>query len=207
MALHYRTQGLIIKKIDRGEADQFLTIYTRDFGKLKILGKAVRKIKSKLRGGADLFYLSEIEFIQGKAQKTLTDAALINGFFNIRKDLKKLSTAYRVVNLLDELVPAEQKDEELWQLIVEVFQKLNSSAPDNRFSLLYYYFFWNLVCLLGYEPELGAGTIYGKKIEANVVKTLKMIMAREWQNLSNIKIEDSHLESLKGVSKWYKINI
>ena len=73
MAIHYRTQGFILKKTDRGEADQILTIYTKDFGKLEILGKAIRKIKSKLRSGADLFYFSEIEFIQGKAYKTLTD--------------------------------------------------------------------------------------------------------------------------------------
>jgi len=90
MAVHYRTRGFVIKKTGRGEADQLFTIYTQDFGKLEVLGKAVRKIKSKLRGGIGLFYLSEIEFIQGKKTKTLTGAILIEKFPNIRKSLKKL---------------------------------------------------------------------------------------------------------------------
>ena len=84
MAVHYRTQGFVLRKTDLREADQVFSIYTKDFGKLKILGKAIRKIKSKLRSGADLFYLSELEFIQGKAYKTLTDAIALNKFKNIR---------------------------------------------------------------------------------------------------------------------------
>ena len=89
MFIHYRTQGFILKKIDRGEVDRIFTIYTKDFGKLELLAKAERKIQSKLRGGLELFYLSEIEFIQGKAHKTLTDAILIDNFKNLRGNLKR----------------------------------------------------------------------------------------------------------------------
>lgn len=46
MFVHYRTQGLFIKEEDRGEANQLFTIFTKDFGKLEILGKAIRKISS-----------------------------------------------------------------------------------------------------------------------------------------------------------------
>jgi DNA repair protein RecO (recombination protein O) len=208
MAVHYRTQGLIIKKVDKGETDQFLTIYTEYFGKLKVLGKAVRKTKSKLRGGADLFYLSEIEFIQGKAYKTLTDAILIDGLFNIRKDLAKMNLAYQIVDTLDEFVPSEQKDEAIWQLLNEVFRKLNSqSFIISRLLLLYYYFFWNLVSLLGYEPELKINSLCGKKIDTDLAKILKVIIKRNWQLLSRLKIEDRHIKSLKNISGWYKTNI
>ena len=59
MFTHYRTQGLIIKKINYREADRIFIIYTQDFGKLKVLARAERKIKSKLRAGLKLFYLSK----------------------------------------------------------------------------------------------------------------------------------------------------
>lgn len=208
MAVHYRTQGIIAKKADRGEADQLLTIYTRDFGKLKILGKAVRKIKSKLRGGADLFYLSEIEFIQGKNQKTLTDTVLIDGFFNIRRDLERLATAYRVADAMDDLVPAEQKDEPVWQLVSEVFYKLNNRSLVLKHSaLLYYYFFWNLLCLLGYEPELRADSLCGKRIDTDLAKILKIIIKKDWRILARLKTEDRHIKLLKEAAEWYKMNI
>ena len=104
MFTRYRTCGLIFKKEAQGEVNQLFTVYTKDFGKLEILGKAIRKISSKLRSGTEVFYLSEIEFIQGKTYKTLTDAILIGKFENIRTDLKKLRIAYKISGILDNLV-------------------------------------------------------------------------------------------------------
>ena len=91
MFVHYRTKGFVLKKECREEADQLFTLFTKDFGKLEVLGKAIRKISSKLRANIEVFYLTEVEFIQGKNQKILTDAILIEKFKNLRENLKKLS--------------------------------------------------------------------------------------------------------------------
>ena len=164
MAVRYRTSGIIIKKEDRREADQIFTIYTRDFGKLKILGKAIRKIKSKLRAGAELFYLSEIEFIQGKTYKTLTDAILIEKFKNLRKDLKRPAIAYKILEVLDKLVEREEPDKKNWQLLNEVFDTLNQKLEIKNQKLIYYYFLWNLLSILGYQPELYNCSLCQKKL-------------------------------------------
>jgi len=208
MAVHYRTQGFVIKKTDRGEADQLFTIYTKDFGKLEILGKAIRKIKSKLRGGIELFYLSEIEFIQGKTHKTLTDAILIESFPNIRKALKRLAVANKIVENLDDLVKGQEPDKEIWELLLETFNKLNTKykIQDTRY-IIYYYFLWNLFSILGYQPELTQNTLSGKKINTDIIKILKLIFKKDWPILSRLKIEPLHLKLLKDVSEWYNKNI
>ena len=133
MAIHYRTEGYILKKTDLREADQLFTIYTKDYGKIDVLGRAIRKIKSKLRSGAELFYLSEIEFIQGKAYKTLTDAILIDKFKDIRNDLEKTKTAGQIVESLDNLIKAPESDEKIWDLLEDTFKKIN-------IDLIYHYF-------------------------------------------------------------------
>lgn len=166
MAVHYRTLGFILKKEDRGEADQLFTIFTKDFGKLEILGKAIRKIKSKLRCGAELFYFSEIEFIQGKTHKTLTDAILIKKFENIKKDLEKIKIAHKITDVVDGLVGGQEKDENIFNLLNEAFNKLNnfqfprtprgglSGGLLSNFQLIYYYSVWNLLSILGYQIDL-----------------------------------------------------
>jgi len=165
MFIHYRTQGFILKKIDRGEVDRIFTIYTKDFGKLELLAKAERKIKSKLRGGLELFYLSEIEFIQGKTHKTLTDAILIDKFKNLRRDLKRLAIAYKISEVLDNLVKDQEPDEKIWQLLNEVFSKLNSlEIKNSKLEILYHYFLWNLLSILGYQPELYNCSLCQKKV-------------------------------------------
>ncbi len=204
MAVHYRTQGFFIKKADRGEDNQLFTVYTKDFGKLNILGKAIRKIKSKLRGGAELFYLSELEFIQGKSHKTLTDTILINKFPDIRQEPEKFKIVSDISEVLDNLVTKEEKDKQIWNLLEETLEKLNSSK---KTEIIYYYFFWNLAACLGYEPEFQDRLLDGKKIDCDVVKILKVILKKDWSILSRLKLEVSHLKLLKEVSSWYNEKI
>jgi len=228
MFLNYRTQGFILKKIDRGEADQLFTIFTEDFGKLEILGKAIRKISSKLRSGAEIFYLSEIEFIQAKAHKTLTDAIAIDKFDNIRSDLGKLKISHQIAEIFDGLAKGQEKDENLWRLFEETFQRLNSrSLSAIHCLLLYYYFFWNFLSILGYEPQLYNCVSCQKKLEPQklffdpreggiicqnhdkelklsreisleTVKILRLILKKDWPTLVKLKMDKSNT---RGVAK------
>jgi len=230
---HYRTQGLIIGKEDRGEADQLFIIYTKDFGKLEILGKAIKKISSKLRSGADIFYLSEIEFIQGKTYKTLIDAILIEKFEILRKSLKRLKIAYQVANVLDTLVRGQEKDEKIWVLLQGTFKELNNwKLKIGTLKLIYYYFFWNFFALLGYKPELyncvlcqkklipeslyfnskEGGVICdscfkksgeGEKISQDLVKILRVILKKNWVIFQKLKIENFYKQALKNISEGY----
>jgi DNA repair protein RecO (recombination protein O) len=233
MAVHYRTQGIIFKKVDRGEADQLFTVYAKDFGKLEILGKAIRKIKSKLRGGAELFYLSELEFIQGKTYKTLTDAILIESFLNLRKDLEKLAIAYKISEALEDLVKGQEPDPKIWDLLKKTFQRLNAfNLKPKTSNLIYYYFLWNILSVLGYQPELyncslcqkklipeglyfnprEGGIIChscfkktktGKKIDPDTVKILRIFIKRDWNTLKKIKPEKVNQAALKNISESY----
>ena len=197
-----------MKKADRGEADQLLTIFTRDFGKLEILARAVRKISSKLRAGTELFYLSEIEFVQGKTHKTLTDAILIGKFKNLRSDLTKLKIAHKIAESADDLIKAPEQDPKIWQLINEVLDKLNSyTLHAARYTIIYHYFFWNLVSLLGYQPKIQDCRVQGKEIDCDIVKIIKLILKKDWKVLPRLKLEPSHLKLLKEAALWYRVKI
>ncbi len=237
MFFHYRTQGLVFKKEALGEADQLFTIYTKDFGRLEILGKGIRKISSKLKSGMDIFYLSEIEFIQGKTYKTLTDVILIDKFKNLRNDLKKMAIAYKISEVFDNLIKGQEADEKIWQFLNETFQKLDKLEIENwtppthhPLEIVYYYFFWNLLSILGYQPQLyncaicqkklkpeklyfnqkEGGIIcqncfkklkLGKEINPEIIKILRIILGRNWTIFSKLKIEKTYLESLNSISK------
>jgi len=233
MAVHYRTKGFILRKNDVWEADIIFTVFTENFGKLGILGRAIRKIKSKLRSGMRLFSLANVEFIQGKTYKTLTDVSLIEGFPNIRKDLKRLKIAYDIAEILDSLVRGEEKDKEIWNLLRGTFQTLNkSSISVKECWLAYYYFLWNFLAILGYRPELKFCSICqkkltpknlyftpqeggvncfncfkktkkGKKIDADVIKILRLIFKKKKNVLERLKIKKVHQKAIKEISQDY----
>jgi DNA repair protein RecO (recombination protein O) len=233
MFVHYRTKAIVLKKVDRKEADQLFTLYTEDFGKLTVLGRAIRKISSKLRSGIEIFYLSEIEFIQGKAYKILTDAILIEKFDNIRKDLRKLTIAIKITEALDNLIQDRESDERVWSLLLGVFKKLNNiNFEIKNLKLIYHYFFWNLLSILGYKPELYQCSIcqeklkpeklyfskkeggvicqkcflkesLAKEITPDAVKVIRVILDKNNKNVLKLKIEDKHLKLLEKISKDY----
>lgn len=225
---HYRTSGFILRKSDRGEANRIFTVYTKDFGKLELMARAERKITSKLRGGLELFYFSEIEFIQGKHYKTLVDVVLIDSFNNLKKDLKVLSVLSKISEVFDILIKEADPDEKIWNLLVEVFKKLNDARPE----IVYHYFFWNFISILGYRPELyncslcqkklspkdiyfnnrEAGLACGrcenpkesaKKIDPSAVKIIRIIVKKDWPTLKKLKIKKQELDSLKKTSQYY----
>jgi DNA repair protein RecO (recombination protein O) len=234
MFTHYRTKGIIIKKVDRNEADQLFTVYTEDFGKIDVLGRGIRKTASKLRSGIETIYFSEIEFIQGKNYKTLTDAILIDNFWNLRKDLERLALALKISENLDNLIHNQETDLKIWNLVTRTFQELNN--PNFKFSiynLQYYYFFWNLLSVLGYRPELyncpvcrqklkpekiyfnqeEGGVICrncflkkkesGVEVELNAIKVLRIILDKKKEIIYKLKIEDNSLNSLRDLSQKY----
>lgn len=233
MFVHHRSQGLILKKRNVAEADQLFIVYSKEFGKLEVLGRGIRKISSKLRPGMETFCLSEIEFIQGKTYKTLTDAILTEKFKNLRKDLAKLSIAYKITGVLHNLIHGQEPDQRLWNLLLKIFERLNgSSFKIKNPELIYYYFLWNVFSILGYEPELyhcsscqgklkpknlyfipkEGGVVCqncfkkeqsGKRIEPEIVKILRIIIGKGPRIISRIKVEREHLKALKRVSGDY----
>jgi len=155
MAVHYKTDAIIFKKEDRLEADRMFTVFSHDFGKLDIRAKAIRKINSKLRSGIDIFYLSKIEFIRGKNNKTLTDADALKNNNNIAQDLRKLKIAYKIAGVLDKFIRGQQEDKEIWNLLIDIFEKLNDKQiVINSQQLFFYYFLWNFFSVLGHHPEI-----------------------------------------------------
>jgi DNA repair protein RecO (recombination protein O) len=233
MFVRYRTLGFVFKKEERREADQLFKIFSKEFGKIEVLGKGIRKISSKLRSQIDIFYLSEIEFIQGRIYKKLTDALLIEKFKNLRKSFKKLSIAYQTCEVLDKLIKGEEKDERIWYLILETLNDLNE--PNQQFkicNLRYYYFFWNLVSILGQKPNFYSccvcqrklrpekiyfnpkegGTVcsecfqkitQGVEISQNLVKVLRMIFEKKFNFFKRLKIREEELKELEKISNLY----
>lgn len=152
MAVHYRTQGFILEKKDLKEADQLFTVFSKEFGKIEVLGRAIRKISSKLRSGIDLFYLCDLEFIQGKNYKTLTDAIVIEKFKDIRNGLERLEIIQKIAETADLLIKGEEKDDAIWDLLTEALDRFK--VQNLKFEILFDYFLWNLLSISGYRPDL-----------------------------------------------------
>jgi len=236
MTAYYKTTGFVFKKSDLNDSDQIFSVFTRDFGKLDIFAKAIRKSTSKLRGAMDIFFMSDIEFIQGKNRKTLTDADTLEKFSNLTQSPEKFEIATSIGEVLDNFLKGQEPDENIFNLINETFKILNTSSSRLQDSILYYYFLWNFLSVLGYKPEVKnccvchdkltpysiyfsqklGGAICKKcfaqdnnavKTNSDIIKILRLIINKDWTTLSKIKIPTVSQNLFKKISNGYYVQI
>jgi len=62
----YRTEAVILRRSDIGEADRLLTCYTPTRGKIRVIAKGARKITSRKAGHIELFIHSALLIAKGK---------------------------------------------------------------------------------------------------------------------------------------------
>jgi DNA repair protein RecO (recombination protein O) len=160
-----RTSAIILRRIDYGEADRILTLITPDAGKLSLIAKGVRRIKSKIAGGIELFSTSEITYIPGRGSVgTLVSARLQRHYGDITKNIERTMLGYELIKLLDK-VTEDEPEQEYYDLLDNAFRALE----DNTISvdLVRVWFSAQLLRMAGYIPNLQT-TVDGAKRNADV---------------------------------------
>jgi DNA repair protein RecO (recombination protein O) len=124
----YKTEGIVLKKIDAGETDALFTIYTKDFGKIRAVAQGVKKEEAKLKGHLEPLSLASLQFVSGRNGERLTHAELFEYWPRLKEDREKLKTAYLVVELVDKECFGGEKDPRIWNLLVSTLASLNQEV-------------------------------------------------------------------------------
>jgi DNA repair protein RecO (recombination protein O) len=156
------TKGIILTRVNYGEADRIITFLTPDQGKITGMAKSVRKAKSKLAGGIELFSISEISYIIGKSDiSTLTSTRLQNHYGNIVKDLDHTQAAYELIKLVNKATE-EHPEEAYFNLLQESFTALDDLEIDAELTKTW--FNMQMLRIAGHTPDLRMD-INGEKLE------------------------------------------
>jgi DNA repair protein RecO (recombination protein O) len=159
------TQGIVLRRTDFGEADRILNFLTPDHGKVAGIAKGVRKSKSKLAGGIELFSVSELSFIVGKSDiYTITSARLVKHYDNIVKDLNRTNPGYEFIRVLNKATE-DNPEPAYFTLLTNVFEALDDLELDPSVTNLW--FNMQLLKLAGHTPNLKTDT-KGNKLELEV---------------------------------------
>ena len=126
----YKTEGIIIKAADLGELDRLLFVYTQGYGKITVRAISTRKKESKLRGVLETFSRGELMLAKSKTIDIVTDFQVKDSYSYLHKNLENLAYAYYFAELVDKLIPAPERDENIWRLVSRVFEVLNQKGND-----------------------------------------------------------------------------
>ncbi len=122
------TTAIVLRRTDYGEADRIVSLLTHNHGKITVFAKAVRKPKSRLAGGIELFSVNDITFIPGKGDMaTLVSSRVLQHFGNIVHDYDATMYAYKLIKAVDALTE-NTVNEEFFIFLREALASLDSQS-------------------------------------------------------------------------------
>src|SRR5689334_8372352 len=147
----YRTEAVVLRRTEVGEADYILACYTPHLGKIRVVARGVRKPTSHLGGHVELFSRSKMLVARARNLDIVTQCETIDAHRRIGEDLDRVAHAFYVAELIDRLTPDEQENYAVYKLLAETLNLLDT-APSPELLVRWYEI--QLLGLLGYRPEL-----------------------------------------------------
>ena len=200
-----RTQAIVLRRTNYGEADRILQLLT-PAGKKSVMARGVRKEKSRLAGGIELFAICDVVIGEGKGELgVLTSARLVQFYGKIMQNYDRMQFAYMVIKLVTKA--SEMVDEPDWyDILGEVLMGLDAHSIDLR--LVQTWFYIHYAAVLGHELSLyhdtsgqkltaedtyrydetdqGFRKVQGGEIGAEHIKLLRLIATRPLKTLAQI---------------------
>jgi DNA repair protein RecO (recombination protein O) len=162
---NYRTEAIVLTRLDLGEADRIVTLYTPHFGKLGIIAKGARRSGSKIGPALDYFGRVKLHLARGRDLDIVTSAELIDPHERLRLDLDAFGYASYYAELVRHLTQDRQENRQVYDLLKRSLSVLNEGVepwPVTR------HFELALLSALGYRPELLRCVNCRRVIEAEV---------------------------------------
>lgn len=150
--MHINTYGIVIKAINIGERDKLLTIITSDYGKISVYAKGANSLKSKLASSSNLFAYSKLVLFNNRSKYSLDNTELIEIFYNLRNDIKKLSLAQYFAELMGVLAVENTNCKELLSFFLNTLYLL--TTKDKHLNLIKSVFELKALSYAGYMPDL-----------------------------------------------------
>ena len=120
----FKTEGIILKRRNFGEADRILTVFSLHRGKISVMAKGVRRITSRRAGNVELLNRVQMFLYPGKQFLILTEASSLKTYQKLKEDLTLSTYAYHIIELVDKLTAENQENRNLYIELVEVLKRL-----------------------------------------------------------------------------------
>ena len=225
----YRTDAIVLRRSDFGEADRLLTVFTPGRGKLKLIAKGARKPSSRKSGHVELFSRGHFVVAVGRELDIVTQAETIDPFLPLREDLLRTTYAYYFAELADAFTAERDENRPLYELLCEALGWLSTAEEP---PLVARYFELHLLSLVGYQPQLfvcpgckdllkpetnyfsvAEGNVFCRRcghdrrgtmeLSVNALKVLRFLQTREWQVCRLLRLSQaSHAEVERAMNRY-----
>ncbi|NPV70464.1 MAG: DNA repair protein RecO [Firmicutes bacterium] len=157
MAL-FKSEAVVIRKMELGEADRLVTLFTGRYGKIRAVAKGARKVMSRFSAATDSLSYCHFVLHKGRKLNTITQCDIRDSFRRIREDLSRFAFAEYVADVADVITEDEDPSAPMFALLLSALKFIDSGLDPETVAV------WFLVRALstaGYKPVLDTCAVCG----------------------------------------------
>lgn len=148
----HRDEGIVLRTYKLGEADRIVVFLTKARGKVRAVAKGVRKTKSKFGSRLEPMSHCTLQFYEGRELDIVTQAESIDNFRAVREDLDRIGRGVSMLEVADQLAQEGEVNPQLYRMLLGALRTLETSTS----PLVTPAFYWKVLALEGYRPEVEA---------------------------------------------------
>lgn len=226
--MYLTIQAIVLRVTDYNDRDALLTVLTRNYGKLTIKARGLRRKNSPLVAPCQLLAFGEFTLFEYKNQYTINEAHSIELFQGLRRDLSKLSLATYFAQAAEVLSQEDLPNPELLSLVLNCLYALDKlGKPEMQIKSV---FELRAASIAGFAPDLSGchgcgiqepkyldtsgGTLLCEKCGANavgirmpvppgVLEAMRYIVYCDSKKLFSFEVSADSLEQLSGITEVY----
>lgn len=157
-----KTQGIVLKEVNYGEADKILTIFTKSRGKINASARGARRPNSRMIASTQLMCYSEMVLYKGREMYTLSNADVIEPFYGVREDIVRFAYASYLLDVTNTVVQEEQPASRILRLLLNSLHIL--SKPGRDPGMVARIFEIRLTLITGFTPIISECTRCGRSM-------------------------------------------
>lgn len=150
----YNIKALILNRKPLAEDGGKVTVYSENLGKLELVARGTKKIKSKLAGHLEPISLVEIMVVRGRQYNYIGAVVSKDCYVNIKNNFAKIKAAGRAIKVFNLIIKLGQSDQDIFSLLKNYFDFLDGASAKPDYDLFVQLFIFKLLIKLGHRPEL-----------------------------------------------------
>ncbi len=155
-----QTKGIVLRRFNLNEADQIVTILTENEGKIALMAKGSRRLKSKFCGRLEPFYHVNINYFQGRELGHLNEATILQVYTPLESDLRATSILFFMAEVTAKLIAEGQSCREVYLLLDECL----SHFEENHSEIILHAYLIKLLTVLGFMAPWDRCSRSGEKL-------------------------------------------
>lgn len=217
----YRVEGIVIRSFDYGEGNKIITILTREYGKMSVMVRGAKKVKSRHSAITQLFTYGEFVFFKSGSMGNLSNGEIIKPYQTLRENIHKAAYGAYLSELTERILG--EQDRPAW-VFDQLLAALDALDVDKDVQIVTHIYEMRMLSYAGYAPDLSqcisCGTVNGDMalsssmggllcprcrhldlssipLSENVLKLLQLFMRMDIGRLGKIEVSDATRNMLK----------